>query len=255
MLHYRQPQLSCTSIEEPHPLGCFETRLPPISWATSRSCSGEKGDNPACARSFGSGLHVLPVLSPQPHCTVYTALVLRHPRCMGLPEDPFTQDTPRWLNALLDFFFARFWSLWKNSSLVHFFFARFLESVEEQLPGTSSLTAHVEVCAAGRNRQWSQIHYLALWMEGGGPILLKSKLLKRRQKKKSETSSHARWPFPQDREQVLEDEGERQDPGQGAHEEMWERQRLCFGNSHPSTSVCLYFTRQNIYHRTQALPW
>lgn len=42
---------------------------------------------------------------------------------------------------------------------------------------------------------------------------------------------------------------------QGAHEEMWEYRRLCFGNSHPSTSVCLYFTRQNIYHRMQVLPW
>lgn len=34
-----------------------------------------------------------------------------------------------------------------------------------------------------------------------------------------------------------------------------ELQRLFFGNALPSTSVCLYFTRQNVYHRTQVLLW
>lgn len=44
--------------------------------------------------------------------------------------------------------------------------------------------------------------------------------------------------------------------GWGVCAERREHKRLSFfENALPSTSVCLYFTRQNVYHRTQVLLW
>lgn len=43
--------------------------------------------------------------------------------------------------------------------------------------------------------------------------------------------------------------------GLGEHAGTWECQRFLFGNSLPSTSVCLYFRRQDIYHRMQVFLW